>query len=358
MPYPAFTTNFERAVEQRLHVTYYTQLHDWCEAHHIALTGHPAEPDATRSERFFHIPGQDIVWRYIEPDKDSALEGRQSTQAKAAASAMVHGGRRRNANEFCGAYGPELSFDEMRWLANWLLLRGCNLLIPHAFYYSVRGPRRHERPPDLGLSAPWWGEDFTRFATVCAQLSWLNTDSDHHCDVAILGEHHRLPWRAAKACFEQQIDFNYLDTDDLLTRSTISDAGIGVGAQSYKVLVINSKLTADIQPKLDEAANQISVIYWTDDSEACVQQLRQLIPPVVKISPRCPGLRLRYVSKDGLDWIILFNEVKDSADLELEFSTGSRYDLIDPFSGAVSPFEGHLYLAGHDLRILVTERTS
>ena len=58
--------------------------------------------------RHFHIPGQDIVWRYIEPGRPTALEGAQSTQAKCASSAMIHLGRRRNSNEYSGAFGNDI----------------------------------------------------------------------------------------------------------------------------------------------------------------------------------------------------------------------------------------------------------
>ncbi|MEZ4719483.1 MAG: hypothetical protein R2851_25875 [Caldilineaceae bacterium] len=64
------------------------------------------------------------------------LEGPESTQGKCGhASAALHHGRTRNVNECCGAYGHELTWDEMNWLARWCFVRGVNLLIPHAFYY-------------------------------------------------------------------------------------------------------------------------------------------------------------------------------------------------------------------------------
>ena len=44
-------------------------------------------------ERHFHIPGQDLVWRYVTPGP-TALEGGHSTMAKCASSAMIHLGRR------------------------------------------------------------------------------------------------------------------------------------------------------------------------------------------------------------------------------------------------------------------------
>ena len=91
-------------------------------------------------ERYFQFPGQDLVWRMVEPGK-KALDGPDSTTAKCASSAMIHCGRRRNGDELYGAYGHDLTYDEMQWLASWCLVRGQNLLYPHAFYYSIRGPR-------------------------------------------------------------------------------------------------------------------------------------------------------------------------------------------------------------------------
>lgn len=348
---------YERAVEARFETTYYTQLYNWCEAHHIALTGHPAEPDATRHLRYFHIPGQDIVWRQIEPDHDSALEGRQSTQAKAAASMMIHGERRRNANECCGAFGHELTFDEMGWLANWLLIRGCNLLIPHAFYYSVRGPRKHERPPDVGLHSGWWDDRFSAFARGCRRLCWLNTDSQPVCRVAILGEHHHLPYRAAKACFEHQIDFHYLDVDDLLTKATTAENRLQIAGQRYEVLLIDGAMPDKVQKRL--VTSKVPVLYWSDDTQNCVRALRDALSPdgSLSIETSSSGLRVRHVQKSGLDWYILFNETQAPCDVTVRQAGDVNIALIDPFNAnsvSENEFSGHIRLNGHELKVLVT----
>ncbi len=341
--------DYRRAVEHRLSETYYRRLFDWCETHGIALTGHPAEPDATHHLRHFHIPGQDIVWRQIEPDRPSALEGRQSTQAKAASSMMLHNGRRRNANEFCGAFGHELTFEEMRWLANWLLVRGCNLLVPHAFYYSVRGPRLDERPPDVGMHSPWWNTHFIDFAWGCRRLCWLNSDSELVCHVAILGEHHRLPWRAAKVCFQNQIDFNYLDSEDFVRGST-HDKTLKVANQAYRVLIVDGEVNPAVQHRLDELAEQLLIIYWTEDTAACLDALRKLLPPSDFDTIDARGLRVRHVRKQGYDWVILFNEERSPITSTLELDEAY---VLNPYSGAVTPFCGELHLAGHELCVLL-----
>ena len=348
---PAYIVqDFERAIESRLDQTYYRQLHDWCSTHGIALTGHPAQPDAIAHMRFFHWPGQDIVWRYIEPDKPSALEGRQSTQAKAAASVMLHQNRRRNANEFCGAYGHDFTYDEMCWLAFWLLVRGCNLLIPHAFYYSVRGPRRHERPPDVGLHSPWWGEPFKAFAAACRRLCWLNTDSQPICHVAILGTNHHLPWRAAKVCFEHQVDFNYLDAEDLRCAAEINDEGIFIAQQHYRALIVDGDPPRGVESELAAPDKAGRVVWWGNDEEAHLTDLRALAPVTITVNPPCPGLRARHVRKAGLDWWILFNEAITPIDTALDLDAQA---FLNPVTGAAEQFDGRLRLDGHGLRVLI-----
>ena len=345
-----FRRDYERALEHRLQATYYHQLYDWCSAHNIALTGHPAEPDGTAHLRFFHWPGQDIVWRYIEPAKESALTGRQSTQGKAASSMMLHDGRRRNVNEFCGAYGPETTFDEFRWLANWLLVRGCNLLIPHAFYYSIRGPRVHERPPDVGPNSPWWDSEFSDFAAASRRLCWLNTDSQHVCHVAILGANHDLSWRAARVCFENQIDFNYLDVTDLQGKAVINSEGIFIANQHYHVLIVDGDSLPEAAPALETLNAVGRLIRWDDDGPT---RLRSIIPSGVQLQPACTGLRVRHVRKAGLDWFILFNEGESPIDTEITLPVAGVVSLVNPGTLESQSFSDQLQLGPHDVQVLV-----
>jgi hypothetical protein len=238
--YERYRRDYSRAISLRLEETYYQPLSAWCEAHRIALTGHPAKGDDIGPLRFFHIPGQDLVWRWVLPGTPSALEGAESTQAKCASSAMLHARRRRNANECCGAYGHEFTWEEMNWLARWGFVRGLNLVIPHAFYYSVRGIRHDERPPDVGPNSPWW-DRFPEYAVECRRLSWINTDSRHVCQLAILGQADWLPWRAAKTCYSHQYDFNYIDERDLLEQAVVDAEGIHLGDMRYQAIILEHR---------------------------------------------------------------------------------------------------------------------
>ncbi|MFN8239517.1 MAG: hypothetical protein U0X39_02055 [Bacteroidales bacterium] len=212
--------DYHRAINICLENNYYRRLGEWCGKHGISLVGHPAGSMDIGTEKYFQIPGQDLVWRYVEPGP-KAIEGQHSTMAKCASSAMTHLGLRRNANELYGAYGHDLSWEEMTWLANWCFVRGQNLLIPHAFYYSIRGPRFEERPPDVGPNSTWWNR-YREYADACRRLSWLNSDSRQVCNVAVLCEPVYLPWQAPKALFRNQTDFNYVELREINTSGACS----------------------------------------------------------------------------------------------------------------------------------------
>lgn len=272
-----------RGVHLRLNETYYSQLSHWCKSHGIALMGHPEYPDDLGAMSFFDYPGQDLVWRWVLPGL-TAIEGPQSTQAKAASSAMVHSGKRRNSNELAGAYGHQLTFQEFKWLTDWCFVRGQNLLIPHAFYYSTRGPRFDERPPDVGPNSAWW-KGFKSFAMRCSRIAWLNTDSEQVCQVGVVGHQDHLPWRLPKILFQHQIDFNYLRPGEVEKTGS-----------RYKALLLE-----DGEPHPTDLIERLSALGVSRTMDIGIH----------------PDLRVRHVRKNGADAFLMHNENGESFNLPL-----------------------------------------
>lgn len=335
--------DYRRAIAALMDETYYRPLSEWCGRHGVALCGHPAEPDDIGNLRAMQIPGQDIVWRQIMPGTPSALEGAPSTMAKAAASVKYHLSRARNLNEFAGAYGEELTFRELRWLASWLLIRGCDMLVPHAFYYSVRGRRRHERPPNVGAGSPWWGADYIRWEAMTRRLCWLNASCLPVCKTAILGSPTRLPWQAAKVCFENQIDFHYVEPADLQS-AIVKDGCLHIGPACYELLIVEDGYAA-------EAAcipQGTPVLHW--DGGHRLHDLLATVSSTVRLDTPAAGLRARLlkavpdcpagvspasaahqpVAGEG-DILLLFNESEDAISTRA-FLNGLR---LDPESGSI-----------------------
>ena len=73
-----------------------------------------------------------------------------------AASAAHTRGKRQVMSETYGAAGWDLTAEEVRRLADWQFVRGVTRLVPHAFYYSIEGPRYHECPPSFFWQSPLW----------------------------------------------------------------------------------------------------------------------------------------------------------------------------------------------------------
>jgi hypothetical protein len=360
--------DYNRAINISLENNYYRRLGNWCLEHGIALMGHPSGSMDIGAQQFFQVPGQDLVWRYVEPGS-KALDGHHSTMAKCASSAMIHLGLRRNSNELYGAYGHNLTFDEMNWLANWCFVRGQNMLFPHAFYYSVRGPRLDERPPDVGPNAKWW-DNYKPYADACSRLSWINTDSRHVCDIAILGEAEWLPDKSAKILYQNQRDFNYLEIRHLINDCTIDEEGVHIADMTYKLLIIDSLsyLPFEAKPFLEKIAEKGQLVinkgsrfaeifpeartYGQPDE--LIAEISRITPADLIVYPPSTGIRYRHVVKGGNHYYIIFNEEEKDEHIRLKIPLKGNFKWLDPYTGAATGMdpESEIQIKPHELKIL------
>ena len=351
-----FRAEYIRGVNMRLEETWYARLQAWCQAHGLWLMGHPAKADDLSHLRYFDVPGQDLVWRWVLPNQPSALEGEESTQGKCGSSAMIHHGRRRNSNECCGAYGHELTWDEMNWLANWCFARGVNWLIPHAFYYSTRGLRRDERPPDVGPHSAWWPR-YRNYADGCRRMSWLNTDSLHCCALAILGGYNWLPWRAAKVCFEHQHDFNYIEESQLWAEAHVDSAGIHLAGMHYQLLIIEHEPNPAARPVLQILEKAGRLIWYNEimSDDALIERIDQIVSPDVIVAPLAPYLRVRHVVKQQQHYYLLFNEGQSPIEIRLQLSSGVGGIVFDPYNDTQFEFDpdATLRLDGDKVKVII-----
>jgi hypothetical protein len=344
-----YRQEYQKAVVTRLSEIYYRPLSEWCAGKNVALMGHPADAMSIGLERHFHVPGQDTVWRWVLPKEPNGLEGAESTQAKCSSSAMIHLGRRRNSNECYGAYGHELTWEEMKTLADWLFVRGVNQLLPHAFYYSVRGPRRDERPPDVGPNSPWWGQ-YRDFAGYCASLSWLNTDCSHVCQLAILAGEEFLPWQVAKICFQHQRDFNYLESRHLLEDAIVDETGIHIRGMHYKFLIVEEsvELNLKILPVLLMLKKSGRMMRFSSKTTPLqlINAIDEKISPDFSITPPLTELRYRHVVKERINYYLLTNEGNVAIEFIPSFSAPGNIRIIDLLAHKTKA-----YLRGQTIRL-------
>lgn len=328
--------DFHLTVAERLDETYYQQLSKWCSDHGIALTGHPEASDEIRPLRLFQIPGQDMVWRWVLPGNATMLEGAHSTVGKCSSSVARHDGRRRNGNEIYGAYGWHLTMDEMKGLADWLTVRGVNLLYPHAFYFSLSGPRAFERPPDLGIGNAWWPH-YRLFADYTSRLCWLMTDSRQVCDVAVLSVHNRLPWRAAAWLLQNQVDFNYLEDWRLVELARPAGGKLSVGPMSYRLLIIDqdeplSGLVAERVQAFEAAGGMVRTCRSAPTPELISGLERDL-----QLEPPSNDLRYAHVVKSGMHFYLLTNEGEQPIETMVTYRCQGKPEWFDPWANRFLP---------------------
>ena len=354
----AFRRDYAGGVQQRLEEVFYGAQSEWCAAHGIALTGHPKWSNEMSVLRFFQYPGQDMVHHYIEPGSASAIEGDNSVAAKAATSGARLQGARRILTEVCGAYGWGLTLDETKWLFDWHLVRGNNLLCPHAVYYSIRDRRAWESEPDLGVHNVWWPH-FHHLAGYGRRLSWLLSDGQHVCDVAILGDGNNLPWRAAKQLYQSQIDFLYLD-DAAVAAATVEAGRLEVGEQRYRVVIVEGEpvLSDESRAILDrfrEGGGQV-IVYR--DGQDVPARLDSLLERDLRLTPQHPDLRFLRYRKGGLDYYLLVNEGEGAIAGQVRLAVSGEIAAWDPLTGGERPIQAEAASDGLHVALELERRES
>ncbi|TCL61989.1 alpha-L-rhamnosidase-like protein [Hydrogenispora ethanolica] len=250
-----------------LYVTSYgKQVYEWCEKHHCQLTGHVMQEDSLFSQmgatagsmpfyEYMHIPGIDWLGRRI---------GADPVTPKQAGSAAAQLGKRFVISEMFALCGWNVSFEELKWIAEWQYVNGINLICQHLEGYSLRGLRKRDYPPSLFIQQPWWGEYkafndyFARLGMLLAEgksavklllihpmhSAWIAYDGTDNAALRKLDED--LAW-ASRTLAGLHVDYHYGDETLLARHGKISESGLAVGACVYQAVVLPSLLSLDEQ---------------------------------------------------------------------------------------------------------------
>ena len=305
------TALYHQLILARESRVYYARLSDWCETHSIALMGHPHQSDDIEVEKYFQVPGQDLVFRMVSPERGGTA-GMDSTMAKCSADMARLTGRRRNSNECFGACNRNnnpwyFTGSDMKWYIDWLAVRGVNLLIPHAFYYSLEGARSAERPPDVGPGSIWWPY-YRRWADYMTRLSCLMTEARYQAKIALLCRNRELHAEEAAPLFRGQKSFL------LLPESVWAECSERDG----KLICRDEVFDAVIGPE-----TQFPTVPHTAEA----------VPPDCLCEPVQPDLRIASLTCDGHPCWLLVNEGDEPIETRLTLPCPGRLGMYDLWSG-------------------------
>lgn len=127
-------------------------------------------------------------------------------------------------------------------------IEGQNLLTLHGLYYSTHGGWWEWAPPCNHFRMPYWPH-MKEFFACTKRLSYLLSQGDHRCDVAILypvapteagldgDKAVQTAFALGEHLYRSGIDFDFMDFESL-ARAQVADKEMRVSGERYRVLVL------------------------------------------------------------------------------------------------------------------------
>ncbi|MGG1517726.1 glycosyl hydrolase [Paenibacillus oryzisoli] len=237
---------------------------DWCDEHGWQLTGHVMGEDSLLDQMRYtagvmplyermHMPGIDLL----------GSSARSVLLPKQASSVARQLGKPFVLTETFGCCGWNLSFREMKRIAEWQFVLGVNRMSQHLQAYAIRGVRKRDYPPSLYIQQPWW-DVYRTFNDYFARLTYVLTLG--HAVPGVLVLHPmRTAWlqygpggtqavarlqdsldAVAEELLALQRDFDYGDEALLAQHGAVTGGALRVGEMTYGTVILpDGALTLD-----------------------------------------------------------------------------------------------------------------
>lgn len=231
--------------------SYDRQIQEWCHNNNLLYVG---EKPILRSEqlKFVDIPGIDAGHQKAG-DKAHIVSTNYRANPKIASSASFFYEKPYTLCECFHSIGWSTTLQDIKWTFDWLMLQGIDMFVPHAFYYSTDGLRKHDAPPSCFYQMPWWEDMHTVSEYLKTTLSVLKS-FERKVDILLLdpicgtftclGEKKQLQERLKnnfhdiqKVLLSEYIDY-YVCDPRLLCEAKVSDGLISLGNGKFSILII------------------------------------------------------------------------------------------------------------------------
>ncbi len=263
---------------------YFMVLRDWCRENDSLSGGHVGGDDVAfgnakwgyhhilRCLRAMDVPGVDMIWRQTFPGphmkgvEPYAPLCANSFFPRYASSAAHQTGARLALTESYAIYGAGITYDQMRWVYNFQVVRGLNVLNPMNMNFQYKGDRvaRVGQPTFSPLlPGALHLKPFNEWAT---RVGYVMSAGKPIADAALFMPMRDI-WpgdqqaRSAAERFEsigselerRGCDIDVIDEDAILA-ANIQDGALCVGDATYRVLYLQDEtitLTDAVSQKLD-----------------------------------------------------------------------------------------------------------
>ena len=184
------------AVSVKTRCDYYRAVADFYKHSYFGVISDYIRPDGLKLIGHLHLEDQLETLVQTESDFFTAMDGmdiagidciartnRRITEKLGASSAHIRGTNICFSETF-GGFGWNLTPQEMKNKTDEQFVQGVNMLVPHAFFYSIDGMRKTESPPSLFFQNGYW-KYFNLYANYVRRLSYVGRAGKPVTDVAV-----------------------------------------------------------------------------------------------------------------------------------------------------------------------------
>ncbi len=259
----AFRYDYWKMISELYTKSFGKQIFDWCNEHGCQWTGHAMNEDNIFAQmrctagvmpiyEYMHKPGIDWLGRNIA----SPLIPKQvSSVARQLGKKLV-------LTETFALCGWDVSFEELKWIAEWQFVNGVNSICQHLEGYSIRGMRKRDYPPSIFYQSPWWPE-YKHFNQYFSRLGKLLADGEEIIDILVLHPMHS-GWTSYTDCHNgriQNIDsglyyivetlsslhipYHLGDETIIASHGSVEGCRFNIGNCSYSAVVLPTLETID-----------------------------------------------------------------------------------------------------------------
>ncbi len=333
-----------------------TPCKKWANDHGMAFTGHLDKDhnpigcmrgggnfNLMRALRCFDIPGIDIIWRQLYPEKNikitDELNGYNGFFPRYASSAAAQNGTGFALSEIFGVAGCAITYDTMRFTVGYQAVRGINVFNPFNFPLGRKEAFLAQELPVFTEKQPYY-RFLGQFNRYVERLSYIVTLGERVYETGLYYPVSDFQGglnaeRIAKefdflgrTLEDMTVDFDIVD-DDVIQASCSADKGIiYAGNAAYRHIVIPKG--AFIPPKTQNILNQFvkgggKVTHGIPEASAVI---------------RFDGIGLRTMHRkaENADLFIIFREKGDKEDYRIYLPSSYGY-LLNPEKDEAQRFE-------------------
>lgn len=351
---------------------YVKQIGDWCRAHGVVYTGHICEGDTlTRAMgvgmgsyyRAMHgqdIAGIDIIFQQILPGyghfsrlkKQAAYNSTffhyQLAQMCSSDAHLDPCKKNRAMCELFGGSGWAYTVSDYKWLTDFLLVRGINYFVPHAFSGVF---------PDSDCPPHFYANGMdTQFEGFCELMPYMQKTADilsqgTHCADVLLYDGDEAVWsgecflpvyEVAKKLLDGHITYDFL-SKDVLDRVTFDGQKFSCNGETYSALIapqgyISPTVRNAFQDFEKQGANVVYVGNTRKKTQTSVS-IGELVDAlrragIGEIEAKSPLLRHYHIVEEQNHTVMFFNEsIEKDVNEKVKVPFSGRGVLLDIATG-------------------------